>query len=159
MALRAIQLAPSYPVSPENWKATVSFVLAKSRPGDCIAFYPSDGRMAFEYYIGGHASSEASAPRPVLPSAPWGVVKAYVEDYTSLSAPALARVVAECPRIWLVASHYGSPGGTSQQRTNYARYAQLRTRLALSYLQHPGFSYLRASFGYSGVIEVLYLSR
>jgi mannosyltransferase len=159
VALRALQLAPSYPVSPENWKAAVTFVLARSHPGDCIAFYPSDGRMAFEYYIGARASAETAAPRPVLPTAPWGVVRAYVEDYATLSPRAISRVVGECPRLWLVASHYGTPDGTRQQAANYARFAALRTALAYAYLQHPGFKYFRAAFGYSGVIEVLNLSR
>jgi hypothetical protein len=85
VVLRGLQVAPSYGVSPENWRAATADVVDHTAPGDCIAFYPSDGRMAFDYYLG-HARSDARrAPRPVLPSAPFDEVRAYVEQYVSLS--------------------------------------------------------------------------
>ena len=92
VTLRALQLAPSYGVSPENWRAAVAYVTARDKPQDCVAFYPSDGRMAFEYYIGQRPGLPAASPRPVLPPEPWGEVTPYVEDYASLSHSALARV-------------------------------------------------------------------
>ena len=84
IALRALQLAPAYGVSPENWRSATAYVVTRARAGDCIAFYPRDNRMPFEYYL--PAGARARAPRPVLPTLAWGRVRPYVEDYTSLSA-------------------------------------------------------------------------
>ena len=64
-------------------------VLAESQPGDCVAFYPLDGRMAVSYYVR-ERDAEATAPRPVFPTAPWNQVTPYVERYGSLS-PARTR--------------------------------------------------------------------
>ncbi len=63
LAARAIPVARAYGVSPEPWQAVTARVLAASRPGDCIAFYPSDARMAFQYYVG---TGPTRPPRPAL---------------------------------------------------------------------------------------------
>ncbi|MGI8903158.1 MAG: glycosyltransferase family 39 protein [Solirubrobacteraceae bacterium] len=166
VALRALQLAPSYHVSPENWRAASAYVLARSRAGDCLAFYPSDGRMAFRYYLGRSAASAfaasgsvsplssppsliARAPRPVLPAAPWREVHPYVEDYASLSGSELARLPSGCPRLWLIASHRGQPQGSPVSRANYARYVALRAALAGEYAR-PG----TVAFGYASPVAV-----
>ncbi len=51
IALRMVSLVPTYGVSPENWREATRYVLAQSRPGDCVAFYPLDAHMAFAYYV------------------------------------------------------------------------------------------------------------
>jgi mannosyltransferase len=124
IALRAVVLAPSYGTSPENWRAAVAYVTASARPGDCLAFYPLDGRMPFDYY----------AHQPLHP---------YVEQYQAL------QVGPGCSRVWLVASHQGLPSGTAASRAHYARYVALRSALARRY---PGRTV--RSFGYASVIWV-----
>jgi hypothetical protein len=134
IALRAVPLANSYGVSPENWKAATAYVVTHARPGDCVAFYPSDARMPFAYY--------GRAGRPVLPADPWGPLRPYVEDY------ATARI-SGCPRLWLVSSHEGQLSGTAASRAHYARFLALRR----------GFHDEReVSFGYAAVIHVALLS-
>ena len=103
LALRALQLAPSYGVSPENWKGATRYVEARAQRGDCVAFFPSDGRMPFTYYAGTHSSLE-----PVLPAASWSATRPFVEEYTVPTAARLAAIEASCPRLWFIASHYGA---------------------------------------------------
>lgn len=128
LALRALQLAPSYGVSPEPWQQAAAYVQARARPGDCIAFYPLDGRMAFQYYIGTGEDAERVAPRSILPIAPWGSVKPYVERYETLSVAQIARRAAGCRRLWFVSSHEGQTDGPAQSLANRARFLQLRAR-------------------------------
>ena len=128
IGLRAAQLVPSYGDSPENWRAAASYVVSASRPGDCIAFYPLDNRMPLQYYLRGRA-----APRPILPAVPWGRVRAYVEDYATLSRRQLNAVRASCSRVWLFTSHEGTAGGPPISRRNLARLDQLRTSLGRTY--------------------------
>ncbi len=99
-------------------------MLHAARPGDCIAFYPLDASMPFDYY----------AHRPVQP---------HVEQYETPAVP------AGCPRVWLVASHQGLPTGTAASRAHYARYVAVRTSLARRYPFHT-----TRSFGYASVIWV-----
>jgi mannosyltransferase len=130
IALRAVALAPSYGTSPENWRAATEYVLHASRPGDCVAFYPLDASMPFDYYAG----------RPVAP---------HVEQYVTPAVP------AGCQRVWLVASHQGLPtGGTAESRAHYAHYVAVRRALAQRYPDH-----VTRSFGYASVIWVELFSR
>jgi mannosyltransferase len=148
LVLRALQLAPSYGVSPENWKAAARYVDARAQAGDCIAFYPADGRMAFSYYA-------ATSPlNPVLPAAPWSATRPFVEQYTAPSAARLTAIESSCPRLWLVASHYGSVRGPAASRRNYARYVQLREALRRSYGR--GVS---TTFGWASPVRVQLVSR
>jgi hypothetical protein len=124
LALRVVVLAPSYGISPENWRAATAYVLAAQRPGDCLAFYPLDAQMPFAYYAG----------RPVRP---------YVERYET------PRVAPGCRRVWLVVSHQGQADGPPGSRAHYARYLAVRSELARQY----GPSTPRA-FGYASVIWV-----
>jgi mannosyltransferase len=124
IGLRVVALAPSYGVSPENWRAATAYVLGAERPGDCVAFYPLDGKMPFAYYAG----------QPVTP---------YVERYETPQVP------SGCARVWLVASHQGQPNGPAASREHYARYVALRDELTRRY----GRSTAR-SFGYASVIWV-----
>jgi mannosyltransferase len=145
IVLRALQLTPSYGASPENWKAATAYVLADvAQQGDCIAFYPSDGWMAFDYYVG-----SSPTPDPVLPATPFGRLKPYVEDYN-------ARLVvpASCRRLWFIASHQGQPAGPSTSRAYYARYLALRASLERTYPIH-----VTKSFGWASVVRVELLER
>jgi mannosyltransferase len=129
LVLRAAQLAPSYGASPENWQAATSYVRAQARPGDCLAFYPLDDRMPFQYYL----ADRAGAPRSILPAVPWTRVHAYVEDYATLNPGQLAALRTRCSRTWLLTSHEGAVGGPPISRRNYARLQALRAALARDY--------------------------
>jgi len=151
LALRALQLAPSYGVSPEDWRGATAYVLAHAGRRDCIAFYPSDGRMAFQYYLGTRA---LAAPRPVLPALRFGVVRPFVEEYASLSPAQLRGLAPRCPRMWFVSSHEGQRDGPAGSKANYARYLALRSDL------HRVYARTRTNaFGYAAVIRVELLQR
>jgi mannosyltransferase len=149
LVLRALQLAPSYGVSPENWKAAARYVDARTAAGDCVAFYPADGRMAFSYYAG-----SSSSLVPVLPAVPWTSGRPFVERYTVPSAARLSAIESSCPRVWLVASHFGARNGPAASRRHYATYTQLREKLRDRYGQH-----LAAKFGWASPVRVELLSR
>jgi mannosyltransferase len=130
IVLRGAALAPTYGTSPENWRAATAYVVDAARPGDCIAFYPLDAQMPFDYY----------AHKPLQP---------HVEQY---EAP---RIPSDCPRVWLVASHQGvATGGTAASRAHYARYLAVRSVLARRYADHG-----TRSFGYASVIWVELFAR
>ncbi|MGI8411063.1 MAG: glycosyltransferase family 39 protein [Solirubrobacteraceae bacterium] len=154
LALRVLQLIPSYGVSPEDWRAASAHVLARSHPGDCIAFYPSDGRMAFQYYVGTGTIRTSRAPLSVLPSLPWGEVRPYVEDYVIPSRSQLSGLPGRCPRLWLVSSHSGQPDGPRRSRANHARYLELLSTLTGEYGDRD-----TASFGYASPVRVELLAR
>lgn len=147
--LRGAQILPTYGVSPEDWRAATSYVLRHARPGDCVAFYPSDGRNAFDYYVETARPSDSSLPRPVLPPAPFSVVKPYVEDYATLSRNAVRALGSRCDRLWLVSSHVGVKGASAQSSLHYERYETLLDRLGSTYPHRH-----RTQFGYAQAIEV-----
>jgi uncharacterized membrane protein len=153
IALRALQLGPSYGTSPENWKAATAYVLHRSTASDCVAFYPLDSRMAFGYYVGG--SGAGGAPRSVLPVLPWSEVKPYVERYATLSPAAIDGLPARCARLWLVSSHEGQASGPATSRANLARFVALRSALGRAY----GGRATTTSFGYASPVTVELLSR
>jgi hypothetical protein len=127
--LRALQLAPAYGTSSENWRAATAYVIAHGQPRDCTAFYPGDGRMAFRYYL----RDPGRAPTPILPSLPWHQVRPFVEDYASLPAAQLAELPSRCGRVWLLTRNGGGAGGTTVSHANYERLAALRQALAAAY--------------------------
>lgn len=149
LALRAVQVAAGYGVSPEDWRSATTYVLSRSAPGDCVAFYPSDARMAFAYYV----PTGARPPRSVLPAAPWARSRPYVEDYTSLSSAAIRSLPARCPRIWLVSSHQGQPDGPPAAREHLTRFRALQSALGAEYADRR-----TAGFGYAATITVERLS-
>lgn len=154
VGLRALQLAPSYGVSPEPWQQATAYVQARARPGDCIAFYPLDGRMAFQYYIGTGRLADRRAPRSILPIAPWGSVKPYVERYDTLSSAQISSRAAGCRRLWFVSSHEGQTDGPAQSLANRARFLQLRGRL------ERAFGHARVvQLGYAAAIHIQLLRR
>jgi mannosyltransferase len=153
IVLRAAQLVPSYGASPEPWQTASTYVLDHSRTDDCLAFYPADGRMAFQYYQGSVAVPRRQLPRPILPIVRWGVVRTYVEDYATLSGGQLARRTARCPRLWLVSSHEGQPDGPARSRDNRRRFKDLQVRLNAAYR----YTHV-VQLGYASAIHVRLLS-
>lgn len=153
VALRALQVVPAYGVSPEPWSTVTARVLAQSRPGDCVAFYPLDARMAFQYYVARSPDGIRRAPRPILPRIPWSRVKSYVEEYPALTPAQIARRTATCRRLWLISSHEGQPDGpllARAHRTNYFRLdATLQAMFGLTPVQ---------SYGYASTIHVQLLT-
>ena len=153
VALRALQVIPAYGVSPEPWSTVTARVLAQARPGDCIAFYPLDGRMAFQYYVARDPDGIRRAPRSILPIIPWSRVKSYVEQYATLSPTQVARRTAACHRLWLVSSHEGQPDGPARSRAHRAAYFRLDAALLAMFGLAPVHSY-----GYASTIHVQLLT-
>ena len=147
LALRATQVGASYGVSPEDWKAATAYVLARSSSSDCAVFYPSDGRMAFRYYLS--EPVPRGAPSPILPAAPWRRSPIYVENYASLTEAQLRALPRRCPRLWLISSHEGQANGPAGARANYARYLRLRAELAREYPRR-----ISTRFGYASPVHI-----
>jgi hypothetical protein len=154
VALRGLQLVPSYGVSPEPWQQASGYVLARARAGDCIAFYPLDGRMAFQYYIGTGTAAARAAPRSILPVVRWGLVRPYIEDYATLSRSEIVGRGGACRRLWFVSSHEGQPDGPAQSRANRARFLKLRAALERAF----GDGNVK-QFGYASAVHVQLLPR
>lgn len=140
IALRALVLAPSYGVSSEEWRAATGYVEGAALHGDCIAFYPLDTRMPFEYYGRGDR-----LPKPVLPTLPFGTVRSYVEEYETLGALQLVALRPACHRVWLVWSHEGRLGGPPVSGANFKRLQALRVALGARYSQGATRMFGRAS--------------
>jgi len=149
LGLRAIPVGHAYGVSPEPWQSVTRQVLAQSRPGDCIAFYPQDGRMAFQYYVGTGAAAERRAPRSILPVLAWGAVKPYVEQYATLSPAEIGVRAAGCRRMWFVSSHEGQADGPPVARAHRAQWLGLRAALERRFGSAPV-----GSDGYASTIHV-----
>ena len=124
-------------------------MLARSQASDCVAFYPADGRMAFDYYL-----PSATRLTPVLPAVPWAQIRPYVERYAAPAASQLMRIEAGCPRLWLIASHQGQRDGPPASRVNYARYLTLLHSLAGAYPRHE-----TKAFGWASPVRVELLTR
>ncbi len=151
VGLRVLQLAPTYGISPEDWKGATAYVLHHTAPGDCALFYPSDGRMAFQYYLAVQpvGPSGGPRPRPVLPSTPWSRVRPFVEDYAVPSSPHLSQITASCPRLWFISSHQGRRHGSPAARTEYRHDVQLTAALQRAYSHHT-----TRLFGYASAVHV-----
>jgi mannosyltransferase len=156
LVLRALELAPSYGASPENWRAATAHVLTAARPGDCLAFFPADGRQAFSYYVGTGAQGAARAPRSVLPAVPWSEVRPFVEQYMSPSRARLTHIEATCPRLWFVSSHRGQKHGPPASRTDYARYRSLAGKLTRAYARKRTVT---VTYGWASPVRVDLFSR
>ncbi|HWE31976.1 MAG TPA: glycosyltransferase family 39 protein [Solirubrobacteraceae bacterium] len=154
IALRMVSLVPTYGASPENWRTATRYVLARARPGDCVAFYPLDAHMPFAYYAGRAAAGD-TAPRSVLPTVPWTPLTPYAEQYATLSPAAVRGVHRGCPRLWLVSAHEGQPHGPSaESRFNWAQFLALRGALERAYRDH-----VRTQFSYAATIHIDLLAR
>jgi hypothetical protein len=150
VVLRALQLGPSYGVSPEPWSTVAAYVAGSAGPsGQCVAFYPQDGRMAFDYYLQRRRMPGSSRLLPVLPNLPWSSTRPYVERYVTPVRASLATIAGGCPVLWLIASHEGLRRGPPASLANYRRYLALVAALGRLY---P--SSRERSFGWAAVIRV-----
>jgi mannosyltransferase len=150
LVVRAVPLVAGYGVSPEPWQAATADVLARSEPGDCVAFYPLDGRNAFAYYV---RASGRQAPRSVLPALRWRAVTPFVERYATLSPAEVSSAAAGCRRLWFVSSHEGQKDGPPRSLANRAGYLRLDARL------EQAFGHGRIEqYGYASPIHVQLLS-
>jgi mannosyltransferase len=127
--LRAAQLAPSYGVSTEEWRPATTYVAERAHAGDCLAFYPLDARMPFEYYAG----HSGKLPPSILPALRWGRVRPFVEEYAALPRAQVASLGARCSRVWLVSSHQGKLGGPPVSAANFRRLLVLRSEVRRAY--------------------------
>jgi hypothetical protein len=148
LLLRGAQVVPSYSASPEPWQQATAMVLRNARPGDCLAFYPLDGRMAFQYYFA-RASGHGYAPREILPIAPRYSTQIFVERYFVLSPAQIAYRGRRCRRLWFVSSHEGQRDGPPASVDHADRFKVLSARL-----QHAfGHAPVR-QLGYAAAIHV-----
>lgn len=157
LVLRGLQIAPSYGVSPENWRAATRYVLSRALPGSCVAFYPSDGRMLFQYYLLTGASAGAgpgTTPRPVLPELAFGRVRPFVEDYSTLTPSGVRAAARDCSQLYLLSSHVGSDRGTPESRRHRQRFSLLEQRLLAAFGQRA-----ETGFGYAERVRVQTFSR
>lgn len=155
LVLRSIQLAPSYGVSPENWRAATAFVVnVSARQGACLMFYPQDSRMAFDYYVQNGGLASAAKLHSVLPDGAWNVVTPYVEQYRIPTKAQLRSIVAQCPRLWLISGHQGQENGPRLSGQNYVKYQRLVSELGWVY-PHQNL----VQFGYAARVFDWQLSR
>ncbi len=105
VGLRIVQITPTYGVSLEDWQAATSYVLGRTQPHDCAAFFIADGYMVFDYYLLRDERPHETLPDPVLPDSPWSTKQPYVLDPATIPRAQLPRIVASCPRLWLVETH------------------------------------------------------
>ncbi len=154
LALRLLQVIPSYGASPEPWDTATAYALRVAPPGKttCVVFYAQDGREVFDYYKNRQAPSPVNRPpilRPLLPSLPWSRVKPYVEQYRGLDAAQQAAIAARCPSLLLIASHPGQVNGTHESLVHLLRYHRMVRGFTRDYGHHT----LR-SFGWASPIHV-----
>jgi hypothetical protein len=154
VALRMVVLVPTYGKSPEDWSRATDYLVASSAAGTCVAFYPSDARMAIDYYLETQHQSAQGRLRPVLPTTPFSQSVAYLEEYQTLTATQLHAVTSECASLWLVSSHEGSQSGTAVSRANYQRFVDLRRAL-----EHAYPSKRTTTFGWAARITLEYFQR
>jgi mannosyltransferase len=150
IVLRGLVLAPSYGASPENWKAAAADVAAHARPGDCVAFYPLDGWMAFNAY-----AAQYPLPTSALPTAAWGRSRPYVERYVIPSAARLQAIARRCGHLWLVASHEGQRDGPPVSQANLVRFHGLEAALKRIY----GRASAESRFGWAAPVRVRLYAR
>lgn len=146
---RALQIVPAYATSPEPWRQATTYVLDRAQPGDCIAFYPLDARMPFQYYLGDGATADARAPRSILPVLRWGRAHPYVEAYVTLTPAQIAARAVGCRRMWFVTSHEGQKNGPARSLANRAEFMELRRRLERQFGRAPV-----EQLGYASAIHV-----
>jgi mannosyltransferase len=152
LLMRGAQVIPSYGVSPEPWQQASAIVLKQARPGDCIAFYPLDGRMAFQYYFA-RSTGDGRAPSGILPIAPWRSTQIFVERYYMLSPSQIAYRGRGCRRLWFVSSHEGQRDGPPESLNHLARFKTLTARL-----EHAFGSASVRQLGYAAAIHIQLLA-
>jgi mannosyltransferase len=154
LALRLAVLIPSYSATPEPWKEVAARVLRAGRAGDCVAFYPQDGRMPFGYYVQRTPGAVSRAPRPLLPREPWSARTPHVEQYDVPSAAALSALTRGCGRVWLISSHQGQAHGREISQRHFDGYEAFRRELSAMF-----GSPLSSRSGYAAAINVFLYTR
>jgi hypothetical protein len=150
LLVRVVPLAAAFGVSPEPWQAVTARVLAASRPGDCVTFYPEDGRNAFRWYLShADARTRTRAPRSVLPAVGWSTTTPYVEIYRTLPAGRIAALRTNCSRMWLVSSHEGQQTGPPAAIRHRREWLAFRARLERVFGRGP-----RWTDGWASAIHV-----
>ena len=143
LALRGSVTAPGYGAPLENWRQGALDIMAKSRPGDCIAFFVADGYDSFDYYVLHLRNLPGPVPRPVLPATTWPSRAPYALDPAVVPRSQVPELMASCPRLWLVSSHdAGSapgPGVPPYRVRVYQAQATLQAELSASYRATPGW--------------------
>jgi uncharacterized membrane protein len=129
VVLRALQLGPSYGVSPEPWNTAADYVRSAASADQCVAFYPQDGRMPFDYYLSRGRAQGARRLIPVLPTRAWSSVNPYVERYATPAQQQLEALARSCRVLWVIASHEGLRRGPPQSLADYRRYRALLAAL------------------------------
>ncbi|HEY5188413.1 MAG TPA: glycosyltransferase family 39 protein [Solirubrobacteraceae bacterium] len=147
LLLRGAQVVPSYGASPEPWQQAAALVLKEAQPGDCIAFYPLDSRMAFQYYFA--RSRVGHAPSEILPIAPWYSTQIFVERYYVLLPSQIAYRGRGCRRLWFVTSHEGQRDGPSVSLDHLNRFKTLAARFELAFGSAPV-----RQLGYAAAIHI-----
>jgi len=92
--------------------------------------------------------ADRAAPRSILPIAPWGSVKPFVERYDTLTRSQIVRRGAGCRRLWFVSSHEGQPDGPAQSVANRGRFLGPRAGLPRALGRGP-----MGEIGYAGAIH------
>ena len=158
LALRLMQVIPSYGASPEPWNAATAYALRAAPAGrtTCVVFYAQDGREVFDYYkqaMQRSAHGTATRLAPVLPSLAWSRVKPFIEQYRGLDAAQQSAVAARCPTLLLISSHPGQSNGTPRSLANLHRYRRIVGGFTRDYAH-----YSLRTFGWASPIHV-YLFR
>lgn len=139
LGARLVQIPPTYGVSLEDWRSATSYVLTRTEPHDCVAFFVSDGYPVFDYYLLRSGRPRASDPTPVLPAAPWSSRRAFELDPATFSPSELRSTVRSCPRLWLVETHQtgmpAGPGVPPYQVEKYDAYHRLRPEIHHHYTE------------------------
>ncbi|HTV12708.1 MAG TPA: glycosyltransferase family 39 protein [Acidimicrobiales bacterium] len=153
---RVSLILPGYGVSLENWRQGVTEVVARAQPHDCIAFFVADGYSPFDYYVEHSKDLPGPVPAPVLPDAPWSSRGAYALDPEAVPISRWPRVVASCPRLWLLRTHaVGAPPGhgvLAYRVREYRASVALQAELSSSYRAEP-------TWWFRGVHVFLYVRR
>lgn len=152
-------LVPTYDKSYDNFAAATARILGGARRGDCIAFYQTSERIAYDYYSVRHRPKKP-LPVQVLPNAPSGDDPATVYHYATLpawflrdqqKASVMPLVAYYCPRLWLLESHVGSPSGPPSQRARYQGLVDLEKKLSADFAPPT-------TYGFTDVSVLLYRS-
>jgi hypothetical protein len=139
VSLRLVAVAPSYNVPLESWQGATTFVLQRSQPHDCAAFFVADGYTVFDYYVHRLATSHETVPTPVLPESPWSIRHVYELDPATIPPAQLPALVASCPRLWLIETHQAgkaqAPGVPPYQVAKRTAYHRLMGEIDPSYVK------------------------
>ena len=125
-------------------------------PGDCVAFYPLDARMAFEYYVARAPRRRRRAALGACRSIPWTPSKPYAEQYVTLSRRRRSRRSAVAARGCGSSqrTRASAHGPSAESRVNWAQFVALRAALERAYKHHA-----RTQFSYAATIHVDLLTR